>query len=160
MLELTKKYKDKNGIEIFQAAKGGPYSQEGIWHSMQHLETLDAKKVKKIDAKFEVEGTPCDNCKFDVELEVQELGDLKFIEHKAYLNPSLIPLKQFKQYYLSSVDDLKELQYVFSKAKLGGDATVALEKAKKGMLSIFKNKAETLWEVNEDLFNKMIRMNF
>lgn len=156
---LTKRYKkgdvDKGGYSILTEAKGGITSQEGSWHAMKNLETVDANRVEKIDAKFEKEGAICVNCKFDVELEPSAQQPLKYKEYKAYQEPSLIPVNQFKE-YLNNISDLTQLNYVFSKQKLdpgniGGD--YALSQAKKGMAKVINKNAKDLWETKSSLFN-------
>ena len=146
VVEQTKRYKDKNGGEIFKEAKGAFGSQEGIWHTVQQLEKLDPAQVKVLDAKFGGKGLPCAGCRFDVELKTINVGDLKYIEYKSLQDASKITLDQFKN-YLKSITNLNELNYVFSKAKL------SLDYAKKGMPSVFKNNAEPLLYVNPQLFN-------
>jgi len=140
VVELTKRYSDKNGIDIFNEAKKALYSQEGIWHAMKHIDGLDPDIVKRLDAKFEGEGLPCEGCRFDVELFPNPpVSILKLIEYKSYLDASKIPLKQFKN-YLNDVASLDEFKYIFSLDKLD------LPGAQNGMKNFLNNKADELFK--------------
>ncbi len=142
VVELTKRYSDKNGIDIFKEAKKAYSSQEGAWHAMQHLDKLNPKNVKQIDAKFEGDGLPCDDCRFDVELIPTVSAPLKLIEYKSYLDASKIPLKQFKN-YLNDVTNINQFNYIFSEAKLD------LDDAKEGMKNFLISKADDLFKAPE-----------
>ncbi|MFS4491326.1 hypothetical protein [Maribacter sp. 2308TA10-17] len=142
VVELTKRYSDKNGIDIFKEAKKGFASQDGAWHSMKHIDGLDPSKVRRIDAKFEGEGLPCEGCRFDVELIPTSSKPLKLLEYKSYLNASKIPLPQFKN-YLNDVTNLNQFNYIFNKSKLNlADAQDGLENfLNKNAIDLFKTPA-------------------
>ncbi|HMZ24093.1 MAG: hypothetical protein KDC31_07170 [Saprospiraceae bacterium] len=139
VVKLTKRYSDKNGVDIFNEAKKGFTSQEGAWHAMQCIDGLDPSTVKRIDANFEGEGLPCEGCRFDVELIPTSSNPLKLIEYKSYLDASKIPLEQFKN-YLNDVTNLNQLNYIFSRSKLD------LAGAKNGIKNFLNNNADDLFK--------------
>jgi hypothetical protein len=154
LVGVTKKFKDIDGVNSFMTeATKALGSQEGIWHVLRNVESLDPKTVSRFDAKFVNTDRPCVECRFDVEMIKGEGQPLKFIEYKSYIAADKIDVPQLLN-YLNGVADLSELRYVFAADKL------SLEKAKEGMLAVFRKNAESIWEANEILFKgKPIKIN-
>jgi hypothetical protein len=117
--------------EMLTAMKNSNQSvQDGLQHTLTQMNKLEASSVKKFDMKFEAEGLDCTNCRFDVELNTSQKGDLKYLEYKSYKDASGIQLNQFKS-YMGSIDNLTELNYIFNGTKL------SLDNAKAGLKTFF-----------------------
>lgn len=119
---------------------------------MKATESLGIQKanVKKFDLKFEEEGLPCINCKFDILLKVDDIDitSLKFIEFKSYLNASKISLDQFLN-YIATVSNLSQMKYVFNAAKLSE------AEAKAGMKIFMLKNAQRIFDTNQAMFMKI-----
>ena len=100
--------------------------------------------------EFDGDDLPCIKCKFDVELNSQNASELRYIEYKSYANASKISKPQFLN-YISKLDNIEQLQYVFNKSKL------SLDEAKNGMKEFFKNgdNVKDIFNANKSLFNKI-----
>ena len=125
--------------------------QDGLQHTLTQMNKLEPSSVKRFDMKFEVEGLDCTNCRFDVELNTKQPGDLKYLEYKSYKDASGIQLNQFKS-YMGSIDNLSELNYVFNGTKL------SLADAKAGMKAFFtkgNNKQEIFNAMKQELKIKL-----
>jgi hypothetical protein len=117
--------------------------QDGMQHALTQLNKADfeATKVKKFDMDFELaEGFDCPNtqCKFDVEM--IDGNSVRFYEFKSYQDASKISLNQFKA-YLSRIDDLDDLNYVFNINKI-----TKFEDAQKQILAFLKNNADNIFK--------------
>lgn len=93
------------------------FVQDGFAHMLGKMKDYDPNFLKKIDAEFDAPGVECTACRLD--LEFKPGSKPRFIEYKSYLLNSIsgISPKQFKE-YLTSINSLDEMQYVFSKAKI------------------------------------------
>jgi hypothetical protein len=118
--QFAQKFGDRNppigGYEkVFQElATDNPSVQDGITHALNVTKDIPAEKVKSFDMKFEDEGMPCQNCRFDVETTD---GSPKFYEFKSYSDAARIPVPQFLN-YLASITSFDQLKYVFNLKKL------------------------------------------
>ena len=117
-----------------------PAVQDGFWHMMKDLEKrgIPKEKVKAFDLEFDGDDLPCIKCKFDVELNGNGDG-LKYLEYKSYANSSKISRQQFLN-YISTVDNLEQLKYVFNKSKL------SLDDAKAGMKDFLLNNTDNMFK--------------
>lgn len=142
----TNKYAGKPGFQA-PAYPSQPYSQDGFYHSMRHMnsDAVEAGKVGQINMRFEEEGLACAGCLFDVRFfQVSPgSGELKFIEYKSYQNAANIPLPQFKN-YMGGINMISELKYVFNQGKIP-----TLSQAKTGMKSVFNSgdNAMEIWNI-------------
>lgn len=73
----------------------------------------------------------------------QSGGGLKYIEYKSYGTPSSIPKNQFLE-YMSKINQISELNYVFNAAKASESA------ARNGVKNFILNSNNT-----QDIFNAM-----
>lgn len=89
--------------------------------------------------EFDGDDLPCIKCKFDVELNSQNASELKYLEYKSYANASKISKPQFLN-YISKVDNIEQLQYVFNKSKL------SLDEAKNGMKEFLVNNSDDMFK--------------
>lgn len=153
-LEKLKNIANKyEGVEGFNKSlrdalnNPAPAVQDGLWHMITDLEkrNISKDKIKAFDLEFDGENQPCIKCKFDVELITQNSNELKYLEYKSYIDASKISQPQFLN-YIANINDIKQLQYVFSKNKL------TLQEAKNGMKKFFdKNKEEVFKVMNSEL---------
>ncbi|MFK7061444.1 hypothetical protein V3Q90_15100, partial [Flavobacterium oreochromis] len=129
-----------------------PAVQDGFWHMMKDLENrgIPKDKVKSFDLEFDGDDLPCIKCKFDVELNTNNATDLRYLEYKSYANASKISKPQFLN-YITKVENLEQLQYVFNKSKL------SLQEAKNGMKEFLKigDNMKDIYNANQNLFNKI-----
>ncbi len=148
----TNKFAGKAGFQV-PPYSNQPFSQDGFYHAMRHMNTdaVDAGKVNKIDMEFEGEGLPCGGCRFDVEMIQSSVGDLKLIEYKSYQNASNVPLPQFKN-YMASISRISELKYIFNEAKI---STID---AKTGIRS-FINSGNNKTEIFDVIWNNQMLRN-
>ncbi|WP_461085419.1 hypothetical protein, partial [Spirosoma flavus] len=122
--------------EVINAMKNGNESvQDGLQHTLTQMNGLDASQVKRFDMRFEEEGLPCSDCRFDVEMETGSKP--RFFEYKSYQNASGIQLNQFKN-YLAAINSLDELEYVFNVTKL------TTQQAREGMKAFLKANADEI----------------
>ena len=150
MFAYTKKFggNDIDGFEI-PTFNGQPFSQDGFYHMMNHMNAnVDPSKVKKVDMTFEDElgnslpcrgGSGASSC-FDVQMKDGEIP--KFYEYKSVgtVNPTL---NQFVA-YLTNINSLSELRYIFNATKLTS------EQAKTGMKAFLSNNAPNIFKRVED----------
>jgi hypothetical protein len=117
-----------------------PSMQDGLWHMMKDLEKrgIPREKIKAFDLEFDADDLPCLKCKFDVELNGTG-NELKYLEYKSYKNPSKISKPQFLN-YISMVDNLEQLQYVFNKSKL------SLDEIKASMKDFLLNNSDSMFK--------------
>ncbi|MFY7829997.1 MAG: polymorphic toxin-type HINT domain-containing protein, partial [Flectobacillus sp.] len=147
--ETVNKFADLPGAKgirdgVTNSASG---MQEGTWHSLRQMNTLDPSKVKQMDLKFDGGDLSCKNCKFDIEMhEVTPADDnwIRFYEYKSYKNPAEIDIEQFKN-YIGSITNLKQLRYVFEESKL----TASGISAKDGMKVFFVKYYDTIWTTGQ-----------
>jgi hypothetical protein len=117
--------------------------QDGFWHGLKATDGMGIKKgdVKEFDMQFDdlLDCGSASNpagCKFDIEL---LSNDPKYVEFKSYQNAADIPIKQFKA-YISRVDNLSEMKYVFNAQKLAANGN----DAKVGMKAFLKSNETTI----------------
>lgn len=144
------KFEGKSDMaEVINAMKNGNESvQDGLQHTLTQMNGLEATQVKRFDMRFEEEGLPCSDCRFDVEMEAGVKPH--YFEYKSYQNASGIQLNQFKN-YLAAINSLDELQYIFNAAKL------STQQARDGMKMFFKSNAEDIFNIGsgKGLFNNI-----
>ncbi|QYS85513.1 hypothetical protein JJC03_09790 [Flavobacterium oreochromis] len=118
-----------------------PAVQDGFWHMMKDLENrgIPKDKVKSFDLEFDGDDLPCIKCKFDVELNTNNATDLRYLEYKSYANASKISKPQFLN-YITKVENLEQLQYVFNKSKL------SLQEAKNGMKEFLLSNSDDMFK--------------
>lgn len=147
-LEKLKNIANKyEGVEGFNKSlrdalnNPAPAVQDGLWHMITDLEkrNISKDKIKAFDLEFDGEDLPCIKCKFDVELITQNSNELKYLEYKSYIDASKISQPQFLN-YIANINDIKQLQYVFSKNKL------TLQEAKNGMKKFLLNNADNMFK--------------
>ncbi|WP_428654246.1 hypothetical protein [Runella sp.] len=150
MFAYTKKF-GGNNIEGFEipAFTGQPFSQDGFYHMMNHMNAnVDPSKVKKVDMTFEDElgeslpcrgGSGASSC-FDVQMKDGEIP--KFYEYKS-VGTVKLTLNQFLA-YLSNINSLSELRYIFNAQKL------TTEQAKEGMKAFLIKNAFNLYKSTDN----------
>jgi len=163
VLDFVSKYKEVDGFDdVIRELKklnkdNSPnYAVEGaafMLGKMRKTSEITPQSVKRFDARFESKEIDCSNCRFDIELFQKNVGDLKYLEYKSYIDASKISLNQF-QSYLQSVNTLGELRYVFDISK------ISASKIKGGIKKFFTNNEDeifkTIWKnknLRDNLFN-------
>ena len=163
VLDFVSKYKEVDGFDdVIRELKklnkdNSPnYAVEGaafMLGKMRKTSEITPQSVKRFDARFESKEIDCSNCRFDIELFQKNVGDLKYLEYKSYIDASKISLNQF-QSYLQSVNTLGELRYVFDISK------ISASKTKGGIKKFFTNNEDeifkTIWKnknLRDNLFN-------
>ena len=163
VLDFVSKYKEVDGFDdVIRELKklnkdNSPnYAVEGaafMLSKMRKTSEITPQSVKRFDARFESKEIDCSNCRFDIELFQKNVGDLKYLEYKSYIDASKISLNQF-QSYLQSVNTLGELRYVFDISK------ISASKIKGGIKKFFTNNEDeifkTIWKnknLRDNLFN-------
>ena len=152
---LTKHIDEFQGVDGFdKSIKDAIYNsngavQDGFWHGIKATEAIGYKRadVKKFDMEFDElldcgSATNPAGCKFDLELNG---SDPKYVEFKSYSDPSQIPDKQFMA-YLSRLNNLSEMKYIFNKTKL----TVSGKDAKIQMKAFLKANASNLYKAVDE----------
>jgi hypothetical protein len=81
--------------------------------------------------------------------------NLKFIEYKSWLPNNFGTQEHINQFiaYLREIESLDELNYVFNVSK----ADISVWKSK--FKTIFKNNAKDIWNCNEGVFKKIIKID-
>ena len=164
VVELTKRYSDKNGVDIFKEAKKGFASQEGAWFAMKKIEKLDPEKVSKIDAKFEdLPDDICNNCRFDVlmingtKMEFKSWGKVG-VDLIASQKAGSSFYKQFISYISdASTDAISKIEYHFELAKLTELADPKDYIAGK-FKTFFKENSSAIFDSNPDLWKQFDRI--
>jgi hypothetical protein len=154
LAQLTKNIDEFQGIDGFDKSvrdamnNSNPNVQDGFWHGLNATEAMGIKKadVKKFDMEFDELldcGSPSNpaGCKFDLELNT---NTPKYIEFKSYQDAAGIPIKQFKA-YISRINNLSEMKYVFNAQKLAANGN----DAKAGMKAFLKSNYDEVWAAGQ-----------
>ncbi|MCT4638615.1 MAG: hypothetical protein N4A72_13020 [Bacteroidales bacterium] len=147
-----KEFADKMDSKIFgqELLTTNRNGRDGIQHMFKHMKANKYKNadIYAIGAKFEKSSQYYD-------VKFVDGRNLKFIEYKSWLPNNFGTQEHINQFiaYLREIESLDELNYVFNVSK----ADISVWKSK--FKTIFKNNAKDIWNCNEGVFKKIIKID-